>query len=61
MREKTIDKIFEKNSSFLCEIVHYGKFSISIFQELFASIKKNFRLGGGLGARLIFYEFLRFS
>ena len=35
----TMDKISEKNS---CEIAHYGKSSISIFKESFASIDKNF-------------------
>ena len=35
-----------------CEIVHYGKSSISIFRESFASIDKIFFLGGRLGTRL---------
>ena len=37
---------------FSCETAHYGKSSISIFQQLFASIDKIFILGGRLGTRL---------
>ena len=37
---------------FSCETAHYGKSSISIFQQLFASIDKIFVLGGRLGTRL---------
>ena len=36
--------------------VRFGKSSISVFQEFFASINKIFILGGGLGTRLSFYE-----
>ena len=39
-----MDKIFEKNSSFSCEIAHYEKILISIFQEFFSSINKTFIL-----------------
>ena len=41
-------KIFE----FPCEIAHYGKSSISIFKESFASVNKDFFLGASLGTRL---------
>ena len=34
------------------EIAHYGKSSISIFREFFASIDKIFFFGGTLGTRL---------
>ena len=37
---------------FLCELAPYGKISISIFQEYFASIDKIFILGGRLSTRL---------
>ena len=37
---------------FLCEIAPYGKSSISIFQEFFASIDKNFILEGMLSTTL---------
>ena len=37
---------------FLCEIGHYGKSSISIFQEFFASMKKVFILVGRLSTSL---------
>ena len=47
-----MDKIFETKSSFLCEMLHYGKNSIAIFQEFFASIEKKFILGGRLTTRL---------
>ena len=46
-------KIFDTNSSFH---VKYGKSSIYVFQEFFASINKTFILEGRLGARLLFYE-----
>ena len=49
------DKIFEKNSF---EIVHYGKSSIALFKESFASIDKILSLGGRLGTRLYFHEVL---
>ena len=45
-----MDKIFETNLS--CEIVHYGKSSISIFQEFLASINKIFFLGERPSTRL---------
>ena len=44
-----MDKIFEKNA---CEIAHYGKILILIFQLFFASINKIFVLGGRLGTWL---------
>ena len=37
---------------FFCEIAPYGKSSISVFQEFFASIDKSFILGAGLSTRL---------
>ena len=43
----TSDKLW-----FLCEIGPYGKSSISIFQELFASIDKILILGARLSVRL---------
>ena len=46
---------------FSCEIAYYGKSSISIFQQFFASISKIFILGVGLGTKLYFNEVLRFS
>ena len=42
---------------FSCEIEHYGKGLISIFEEFFASIKKISILAGRLGTRLSFYGF----
>ena len=47
---KTIHKIFET-----CEIVHYGKSLISVFQQFFTIIDKIFILAGRLGTRLSFY------
>ena len=44
---------------FSCEIVHYWKDLISVFQKLFSSTDKILR--GGLGNRLSFYEVLRCS
>ena len=41
----------------LCEIAHYGKSLISVFQEFFASINKSFILSGTLNTKLSFYEF----
>ena len=38
-----------------CEIAHYGKSLVSVFQEFFASINKIFILAGGLRTRLSFY------
>ena len=35
---------------------HYGKSSISIFQQFFASTDNIFILGVRLGTRLLFYE-----
>ena len=46
---------------FFCEIAPYGKSSISIFQEFFASIDKILILRAGLSTRLQFYEVLRSS
>ena len=42
----------------LCEIAHYGKSSIPIFKESFASNDKIFFLGGRLGTRFYFHEAL---
>ena len=46
---------------FSCEIAHYGKSSISVFQENFTSTEKMFISRGGLSTRQQFYEVLRFS
>ena len=40
---------------FSCEIMHYGKSLISVFEEFFANIKKILILAGRLGIRLSFY------
>ena len=40
------------DKQFSCKIGHYGKSSISISQEFFASIEKFFILGGRLSTRL---------
>ena len=40
---------------------YYGKSLISVFEGFFASISKVLVLAGELGARLSFYEALRFS
>ena len=42
--------------SFPCEIAHYGRNLISVFQEFFAGIDKSYILAGRLGTRLSFYE-----
>ena len=39
-----------------CEIVHYGKILISVFEEVFASIKKILILPERSGTRLLLYE-----
>ena len=45
-----------------CEIAHYGKSWISVFQDFFASTnKQNFHLAGRLDTRLSFYEILTLS
>ena len=57
--KKTFPQPFTKHLSLTlvpCEIAHYGKNLISVFQELFASIDKIFILAGRLGTRLSFYE-----
>ena len=41
-----------RQTLFSCETARYGKGSISIFQQFFASIDKVFILGGRLGTRL---------
>ena len=41
---------------FPCEIAHYQKSLISVFQQFFASINKIFILAERLGTRLSFYE-----
>ena len=46
---------------FSCEIGHFGKSSVSIFHEIFASIDKIFILGARLCSRVKFYKVLRFS
>ena len=40
---------------FSCGVAHSGKSLISVFQDFFASINKNFILTVGLGAALSFY------
>ena len=52
--ETIIHEIFETN--FLCEIAHYGKNLVPVFQEFFSIINKIFILTGALGTRLSFYE-----
>ena len=53
-KDSTImDKILEANSSFhVKSSFHYGKSSISIFQEFFANIFKKIILGVRLGSRV---------
>ena len=46
---------------FSCEIAHYGKSLISLFQEFFDSFDKILILWGRLGTRLSFYEVLDFA
>ena len=41
-----------RQTSFSCEIVHYGKIPISVSQDFFGSIDKFFILGRILGTRL---------
>ena len=41
--------------------MHYGNSLITAFEETFASVNEMLSLAGILGARLLFYEFLRFS
>ena len=50
--EKNPGKNISDKLYFLCEIAPYGKSSISIFQECFASVEKFLILGARLGARL---------
>ena len=45
----------------LCEIAHYGKSLISVFQRFFATINKIFILAGRLSTRLSFYEVFRLA
>ena len=45
-----IHGIFEINSWFLCEIAHYGKGPVSVYQVIFTSTDKIFISGGGLSA-----------
>ena len=47
-----MDKIFETNSSFHVKKAHYGKSSIFIFHEFFASIDKIFIWGIRLDTKL---------
>ena len=49
-------KIFKPNSSF-CVKAQYSKTLITIFQNFFASINKNFIFAGRIDTRLSFYEF----
>ena len=64
-----IHKIFETNSSLHCEMAHYERSLISVFQEFFAGIDKIFFLAGKnfhssifiRGTNLYFYEVLRLS
>ena len=46
---------------FSCEIAHYGKSSISVFQEIFISNDKIFISGGGMSIRQKLFDVLRFS
>ena len=46
---------------FSCEITHYGKSLISVFQELIPGLNKIYILAGGLGTRLPLYELLALS
>ena len=44
----TVSRIIQKAAPiFSCEAVHYGKGSILVFLEIFASNDKIFSLGGG--------------
>ena len=45
-----------KPTQFSCEIVHYEKSLISLFEEFFASINKIFILAGQVGTRTSFLE-----
>ena len=47
-QHKVMDKIFETNSNFQGEIVHYGKSSISILKKFLVSFEKLFIFGGRL-------------
>ena len=40
---------------FSCEVAHYGKSLISVFEKFFASVKKILILAWRLGTRLSFY------
>ena len=53
-------KVFETNT-LSCEIANYRKSLISVLQIFFTSIDKISILEGSLGARLSFYEVLKFS
>ena len=44
-----------------CEIVHYVKSLISVFEEFFASINKILILAGRLATRISFYDVYTFS
>ena len=44
-QHKVMDKIFETNSNFQGEIVHYGKSSISIFKKSFSFLEEDWTLG----------------
>ena len=39
----------------LCEVPHYGKSLVSVFQEIFSVINTIFVLGGGMDTRLLFH------
>ena len=54
--QNILDKLW-----FSCETTHYGKCSMFIFQEIFASADEIFILGGGLSTRQQFSEVLRLS
>ena len=45
----------------LCEIAHYGKSSVSVFQKIFTSTDRIFISGRGPGTRQEFYAVSRFS
>ena len=53
-----VDEMITHNHSqgISCEIAHYGKSLISVFQRFFASMNKILILMGKLDTRLSFYE-----
>ena len=53
--------IFRALYKSMCEIAHYGKTLVSVFQEFFASVNKTFILAGRLSTWLSFYEIYTLS